>query len=148
MVKKAPKIQGSSKRLYNDLETMSKPKRNKSASDERMKSGSSDNDTMSSTEFIQRDHLLTNTMRVYEEVHPYAQFRLNKFISALTQDLQVINFKDHNSHSRVISELHSLTQAPSIKDSLVQSLIPFPVANSSLQRDNSLFSVEESKHDC
>jgi hypothetical protein len=76
---------------------MSKPKRNKSASDERMKSGSSDNDTMSSTEFNQRDQLLSNTMRVYEEVHPYAQARLNKFMSALAQDFQAINFKDHNS---------------------------------------------------
>lgn len=126
---------------------MSKPKRNKSASDERMKSGSSDNDTMSSTEFNQRDQLLSNTMRVYEEVHPYAQARLNKFMSALAQDLQAINFKDHNSQSRIISELQSISQAPSNKDSLVQSLIPFPVANTSLQRDISLFSMEESKHD-
>jgi len=126
---------------------MSKPKRNKSASDERMKSGSSDNDTMSSTEFIQRDRLLSHTMRVYEEAHPYAQARLNNFMSALVQDLEVINFKNHNSHLRVISELRSKTQAPSTGDSLVQSLIPFPVANTSLKRDTSLFSMEESKHD-
>ena len=147
MVKKAPNNQGSSKRLFDDLNSMSKPKRNKSASDERMKSGSSENDTMSSPEYNQKDQLLANTMRVYEELHPSAQFRLNKFITAIEQDLQAINFKNDNSKSRIISELRSLTQAPSIKDSLVQSLIPFPVANSSLQRDNSLFSVEESKND-
>ncbi len=126
---------------------MSKPKRNKSASDERMKSGSSENDTVSSTEFIQRDHLLSNFMRVYEEAHPCAQAKLNKYMSALTQDLEAINFKDHNSHFRLVSQLHSITQTPSTRDSLVQSLIPFPVASTSLQRDTSFFSMEESKHD-
>ena len=72
MVKKAPQQSHSSRVFYEELKSMSKPKRNKSVSDERMKSGSSDNDTMNSPEYGHSAHLLPNTMKVYEEVHPYA----------------------------------------------------------------------------
>ncbi len=94
-----------------------------------MKGWSSDNDTMNSPEYNESCQVMRNTKRVYEDVHPVTQVQLNKIITAIAQDLSSIDFKDPSSHKRVISELRSITHTPSTRDALVQSLIPFPIAD-------------------
>ncbi len=73
-------------------------KRFKSASDERMKGWSSDNDTMNSPEYNESCQVMRNTKRVYEDVHPVTRVQLNKIITAIGQDLSSIDFKDASSH--------------------------------------------------
>jgi|LauGreDrversion4_2_1035121.scaffolds.fasta_scaffold143819_1 hypothetical protein len=58
--------------------------------------------------------------------------------------------KDDVTHQKIIDELKSFGVSPSVRDPLVQQLIPFPIAGNStdkliLKRDQSSFSVEESK---
>ena len=68
----------------------------------------------------------------------------------MINDLSVIDKKDDVTHQKIIDELKSFGVSPSVRDPLVQQLIPFPIAGNStdkliLKRDQSSFSVEESK---